>query len=97
MLLNECEPIKRGCGQIYLPVSTTPISIAPTTSRRRRLVFRGRILHPTVTHAEIYRQAAHAEFNLLLSERFYARAKCGLIAHRKLPCIICIRRRAAPA
>ena len=68
MLVNEAEPLLRDGHGCTLPASTTPIITGSTTSKRRRREFPHGEFSILLSHTpEIYRQAAHAGFDLLLS------------------------------
>ena len=68
-LLNECVAIRpRQRLQSISRGSTTRIFIAPTTSKKRRRRFHQGHVSVLLSHTpEIYRQAAHAGFDLMLS------------------------------
>ena len=67
MLLNECEPIKRGDGHIYLAGIDDAHFYRADNIEKAASGIPGDAFSILLSHTpEIYRQAFHAEFNLLL-------------------------------
>ena len=67
MLLNECEPIERGGGHIYLAGIDDAHFYRADNIEKAASGIPGDAFSVLLSHTpEIYQQAAHAEFNLLL-------------------------------